>query len=97
MKTRNGQAMVELAAGMFAFALAVSALVAFASYIARALEVAKDARSDAGVAAVGAFSAGEVSRNDEFSLEEFPATYIFGDERIDIKEFVHIPGTRIFK
>ena len=44
MRTRRGQAMVELAAGMFAIALVVSALTAFAVYIVRSLRVQNSLR-----------------------------------------------------
>ena len=47
MGTRRGQAMTELAFGMFAFALVVSALTTFAVYIARSLRVQNSARGPA--------------------------------------------------
>ena len=38
-RTRRGQALMELAVGMFTLAFLVSALVVFAQYIVRSLEI----------------------------------------------------------
>ena len=45
MRTRRGQAMMELAVGMFAIALVVSALCAFAVFMAKSLRVQNSLRS----------------------------------------------------
>lgn len=47
MRTRRGQALMELAVGMFALALVVSALCGFAVYIAKSLRVQNSLRSSA--------------------------------------------------
>jgi len=47
IRLRRAQAMVELAMGMLALAMVVSALCGFAVYIARSLEVQNAARSGA--------------------------------------------------
>ena len=43
---RNGQALMELAVGMFALALVVSALCAFATYVTRSLKMQNSLRTD---------------------------------------------------
>ena len=47
MRIRRGQALMELAAGMFALALVVSALCGFAIYIVKSLRVQNSLRSSA--------------------------------------------------
>ena len=47
MRTRRGQALMELAVGMFALALVVSALCGFALYIVKSLRVQNSLRSSA--------------------------------------------------
>ena len=47
MRTRRGQAMMELAAGMFAITLIVSSLCAFAVFMAKSLKVQNSLRSSA--------------------------------------------------
>ncbi len=46
IKARGGQALIELAVGMFTLALVVSALVCFALYIAKSLEAQNLNRGD---------------------------------------------------
>ena len=46
IKLRRGQALMELAVGMFTLALVVSALVAFAIYIVKSLEAQNLNRGD---------------------------------------------------
>lgn len=47
MRIRRGQALMELAVGMFALALVVSALCGFALYIVKSLKVQNSLRSSA--------------------------------------------------
>lgn len=47
MRTRRGQAMMEMAIGMFALALIVSVLCAFAIYFVKSLRVQNSLRSSA--------------------------------------------------
>lgn len=47
MRTEKGQALMELAVGMFALALVVSALCGFAIYIVKSLRVQNSLRSSA--------------------------------------------------
>lgn len=47
MRTEKGQALMELAVGMFALALVVSSLCAFALYIVKSLRVQNSLRSSA--------------------------------------------------
>jgi len=62
MRTRRGQAMIELALGMLALVMVVSALCGFAVYVARSLEVQNSARSGSRVSGgdvkVGVFIGG---------------------------------------
>jgi len=85
IKMRCGQAMIELAFGMFALALVVSALCGFAVYIARSLEMQNSLRVESS------------SQHDELHVSDFAAQYIFGKETIDIKEKVVMPSRTILK
>ena len=71
---RRGQALMELAVGMFTLALLVSALVVFTQYIARSLDIQNHLRgSSHGVA-------------DKIELEGFAADTVFGSRNLHIKE-----------
>ena len=48
MGTRRGQALMELAIGMLALALVLSALFGFTMYILSSLDLQRDLRADAG-------------------------------------------------
>jgi len=85
MRTKRGQAMIELAVGMFAVALVVSALCGFAIYIARSLEMQNSLRVKS------------PSQHDEMQVSDFAAQYIFGKRTIDIREKVVMPSTVILK
>lgn len=82
---RRGQAMVELAFGMFALALVVSALCGFAVYIARSLEMQNSLR------------VGDSSQKDTVEVSAFAAQYIFGRQTLDITEKVEMPPTEILR
>jgi len=85
MRTKRGQAMIELAFGMFALALVVSALCGFAVCIARSLEMQNSLRVKS------------PSQHDEVQVSEFAAQYVFGKQTVDIKEKVVMPSTVILK
>lgn len=96
MGTRRGQAFMEMAIGMLALALVLSALFGFTMYILSSLDMQKDLRADAGKDALEAGGGDEsysskVAR-DVVEVEPLAATYIFGAEEVEVKEEVHIPA-----
>lgn len=73
-RTRRGQALMELAVGMFTLAFLVSALVVFAQFIVRSLEIENHLRGNShGVA-------------DKVELDGFAAERVFGTRNLHIKE-----------
>lgn len=76
MATRKAQAMVELAVGMFALALVVSALAGFAVYIAKSLRAQNMARSS---------SPGSDTRVD---VGAFAGEWFFGKQKLEVQEKV---------
>ena len=60
MRTEKGQALMELAVGMFALALVVSALCVFATYIAKSLRVQNSLRGPAPLPSGERVALGEV-------------------------------------
>ena len=96
MGTRRGQALMELAIGMLALALVLSALFGFTMYILSSLDMQRDLRADAGKDALESGGGDEaysskVSR-DVVEVEPFAASYIFGSSEVEVKEEVHIPA-----
>ena len=92
----SGQAFVELALGMFALALVLSALFGFTTYILSSLKMQRNIRADAGRGALNA-GGGEESysskiADDTVEVEPLAATYIFGSSEVEVKEEVHIPS-----
>lgn len=74
IRQRRGQALMELAAGMFTIALLTSALVTFALYIVRGLEIQNHLRGQGhGVA-------------DKIELDSFAEENIFGVRNLHIRE-----------
>ncbi len=74
---------MERAVGMFTLALLVSALVVFAHYIVRSLEIQNHIRGNShGVA-------------DKFGLEGFVADTVFGSRNLHIKEPVGVTDRTI--
>ena len=70
----RGQALMELAVGMFTIAILVSALVTFTYYIVRSLEIENHLRGNSkGVA-------------DKIELDDFAADNVFGTRNLHIKE-----------
>ena len=93
MKTKNrdfaafkrGQSLMELAVGMFALALVVSALAGFAVYIAKSLRSQNSVRSSS------------KSSDTTVEVDSFAAEWIFGKEKMDVREKVVMPETTILK
>lgn len=85
MDTKRGQALIELAIGLFSLVLVASALGVFVSYIVRSLEVQNDLR------------VGASSRREEVEIPQFAAKYIFGVDRLKIDESVKMPQTSILR
>ena len=75
MRTRRGQALMELAVGMFTLALLLSAIFVFVRYIARSLEIENHLRSS-----------GQATYADKIKLDDFAANRVFGSEVLHIME-----------
>lgn len=82
---RRGQALMELAVGLFAFALVASALCGFAVYIAKSLRMQNTLR------------VGSASQHDEVEVSDFAAKYVFGSDTLRIHEKVEMPQTVILR
>lgn len=80
----RGQALMELAVGLFALALVVSALCGFAHYIAKSLRVQNELR-------VGG------RRSDSVEISSWAAQHVFGAETLKISEKLKWPSTTILK
>ena len=92
----SGQAFMELALGMLALALVLSALFGFTAYILSSLRMQRDIRAEAGRGALNS-GGGEESYSSKFAddtveVEPLAATYIFGSSEVEVKEEVHIPS-----
>ena len=79
IETRRGQAMMELAVGMFALALVVSALCGFAVCIVNSLKMQNSLR------------VGNSSQSETVEFDSFAAKYVFGTESLKLKEKVVMP------
>lgn len=96
-RARRGQAFYEMAIGMFALALVVSALCLFTRCIVRSLEMQRSLRAEAGCQAFHSIGAGDnefyvsAAENDSIEIPSFAAEYIFGTDRLNVHEEVHIP------
>jgi hypothetical protein len=84
MRIRKGQALMELAMGMFALALVVAALCGFAAYIVKSLEIQNKMR-------VGG------KRSDTVEVSSFASEYVFGEgaETLKVSEKLVWPQTTI--
>lgn len=89
MGTKRGQALMELAVGMFAFALVVSALCIFATYIARSLVAQNALRKDG--------NGGSNSKSDSVEVGDFAAKNLIGGDTLKIEEKVVLPDRTIAK
>lgn len=87
---------MELALGMLALALVLSALFGFTTYILSSLKMQRNIRADAGRGALNAAGSEETYSSkmghDTVEVEPFAATYIFGSSKVEVKEEVHIPS-----
>ena len=82
---RRGQAMIELAAGMFALALVVSALCLFAVYIVKSLEVQNSLRSSS------------PQNNKPVKVEDFAVRHFTGRDTLKMDEHAVMPPTEVLK
>ena len=69
--------------GMFAFALVVTALAGFAIYIAKSLKMQNSIRT------------GASTQTDSVEFSTFGAKYVFGAEKLNIRESVTMPSRAI--
>ena len=83
-RLRRGQALVELAVGMFALALVVSALCGFAVYISKSLEIQNRLR-------VGG------KRGETVDVSGPMATYLFGTGQLKASEKLSWPSMIIVR
>ena len=91
MRTRRGQALMELAVGLFALALVTSALCAFAVYIATSLKAQNDLRSGLG------HGGGSNEKSDSVEVADFAEEHLFGRATLEIRERVVMPSTQIVR
>ena len=89
-----GQAMIEVALGMFALALVLAALFGFAAYILSSLDMQRTIRREAGVKALNGFGTGyaTAAKRDTVEFEPLACEYIVGSERLPVKESVEMPN-----
>ena len=89
----TGQAMIELALGMFALALVLAALFGFAAYILSSLDMQRTIRREAGVKALNGFGTGyaTAAKRDTVEFEPLACEYIVGSEQLPVKESVEMP------
>ena len=80
-----GQALIELAVGMFALALVVSSLCVFAVYIARSLEVQNSLRGPS------------PKMNKPVKLEDFAVRHFAGRDEIKMEEKAVMPPLEVAK
>lgn len=83
IRARRGQALLELAAGLFALALVVSALTGFAVYFVKSLRAQNALRVKAPHA------------TESVDVSPFAARYLFGSVRLTVDEKVDMPSTTI--
>lgn len=88
---RRGQALMELAVGMFALALVVSALCGFAHCIVTSLRVQNELRAD------HSHSGGNNAKSASVDVGAFAAEHLFPKEILKIEEKVVMPSTLILK
>ena len=85
IEARRGQALMELATGMFALALVVSMLCGFAVYIAKSLKLQNSVR------------VGSASTTETVEVSDFAAEYVFGTDTLKISEKVVMPTRTILE
>ena len=86
---------------MFVLALVLSALFAFTHCIIHSLDTQRSLRRNAGGNALNCIGSSDMftsaSASDTVTIEPFAAEYIFGSEKFEIKESVHMPYMRVMK
>ena len=82
---RRGQATIELAAGMFALALVVSALCLFAVYIVKSLRVQNSLRSSS------------PQNNVRVEVGDFAERFFTGHPALKMDERAVMPPTEVLK
>lgn len=82
---RRGQALMELAAGMFALALVVTALCGFAIYMAKSLRVQNSLRSSA------------PQQNEDVEIGTFAEIHFAGKNVLKMNEKVVMPPLGVVK
>lgn len=85
MRTKRGQALIELAAGMLALAIVVSALCAFAVYIVKSLGVQNSLRSSS------------PKMNETVEIGAFAERYFAGTDKLKMNEKWVAPPTWVQK
>ena len=75
MRTRRGQALMELAVGMLTIAILLSAYFFFVKYIVRSLEIENHLRKP-----------GQGTYADSIELDDFAAKEVFGLKNLHIME-----------
>ena len=92
-RTRGGQALFELAMGMFVLALVLSATFSFASYIVKSLDAQRSLRAKAGRGALNGFGGySTATASDVVEVESFASENIFGTTRLKVRESVKMPA-----
>lgn len=100
MGTEKGQAMMELAIGMFALVLVLSALSSFTIYIVKGLDSQRYVRAEAGRDALSFTDMSEKPSYrfadvvEPMELDSISAKYLFGTEKVNIRESVYLPPMR---
>lgn len=94
-RSRRAQALVELAIGMFAVSLVLSALFAFVHFITLAGGEQRTIRARAGKGALNGFG-GEEAYSSAYgggtiAVSALAADVIFGSSEVKVSEEVHIP------
>jgi hypothetical protein len=86
MATEKGQALIELAVGMFVLVLVISALVAISGYIVAGLKAQNSVRSSA------------VSSGKAVEVDDFAAEWFFGGVKtFDVSEKAVMPPREILR
>ena len=97
---RRGQALVETALGMFAFALVMAALCGYAHYIVASLDMRRTMRARAGTAAMASSLAqgtySTASGSAVLRADPLAAEYVFGSEDVVVREKVSLPSMNVW-
>lgn len=100
MVTKKAQAMMELAIGMFALVLVVSALASFSIYIIKGLEAQAVVRADVGKDAIEFTDMSDrpafrfADKVDPVDVDSISAKYLFGTKKVNVRESVYLPPMR---